>query len=215
MPKTTRNNGVKSTALQREQDRVLAAEMALQGKTNAEIAKALEVGRQTADDIVNDVRERWRNLSMEFWHAHVLNELNKLDVIEQEALEAWQQSKRALVAIDQDGNSEVVDVPGDAKYLDVLMRVMENRAKRLRLYDFDPRSKRDSEIAGEAEVILKLEQGSYADTANAIAAAINGEASVSRANSASEQGRTMERGTAANEHPNTALTSLPRALRAI
>lgn len=201
-------------AIVREQDMVLVAKLALEGLTTREIATELDVSQATVVELIAQVKARWQTVSVEYWHAWVMTELAKLQQVEDEAWEAWHASKKAVQVVDQEGNSGWVDVPGDPRYLDAITRVMENRAKRLKLYDFDPRTNRDSDTEA-ARTVLTLKPGSYADTATAIAAAINGEAYEPRATSPNEQRRTTRGSTDTDKHQYPAASNLPRALRAV
>lgn len=193
---------------------VIVAQRTLSGMKQREIAEELGVSQQYVAEMMGKIRQRWQTATLEFWHMHVANELNKLQDIEDAAWEAFEQSKKAVQCIDQDGNSEWVDVPGDPRYLDIVHRTMDSRAKRLRLYDFDPRTQRDAGTEA-ARTILQIEPGAYADTASAIANAINGEDSAPRATSASNKRRATRGSEATNEHQYPAPSSLPRALRAV
>lgn len=213
--KNGNRRGKATRGLAKEQDLLVVAQALLDGKSQAEIALELGTSRDNVSHMVDTIRNRWREVRTEFYHGYVLQELQKLNQMEQEALEAWEFSKSQVQAVDENGTSAVYDVAGDPKFLELVLRIMDNRAKRLRLYDFDPRKANGSQEQAAIH-ILELGQGDYASAISAIADKIDrANGHETKAGATTEPERITRGSKATNQHRPAATSNLPGALRAI
>lgn len=119
----------------------------------SEIAKQLGISHNKVASYIDAIREEWGILTSSTFKEFQAQELIKLEQIEREAWIAWENSKRkhiktrktytrsrsdsdevVVVLSDSSLNldSEIIEEtedPGDAKYLDVVMKAMAHRAK--------------------------------------------------------------------------------------
>lgn len=92
----------KRTKGEREADQEVIARLYLAGKTQLEIADAVNAGRPEAKHIgprqisesLKGIREAWLDRACEDYDSHVARELARIDQLEREAWEAWERSKR-------------------------------------------------------------------------------------------------------------------------
>lgn len=84
-PNAPRNSSPKAKAV-REQRRIEAAKLMVQGLTRREIAERLGVGLATAHEDCRRVIEHWRGRAAAHYDAHVSATLLKLDVLERELM---------------------------------------------------------------------------------------------------------------------------------
>lgn len=82
------------TEFQILQDRVNIAKWYLQGKTQNEIALKIGVTRQQISYDLKKIMEEWKQERLKDFEERLLAELCKLDLIESEAWEAWEKSKK-------------------------------------------------------------------------------------------------------------------------
>lgn len=82
------------TKVQREKDLQQIAEMYLSGRTQADIAHALNVTQQTISNDLKTLQERWLASSVRDFNELRAEQLAKIDRLEAEYWSAWERSKR-------------------------------------------------------------------------------------------------------------------------
>lgn len=129
---------------QKEHDLELTARMYLQGATQAAIAKHLGVTQQTVSNDLKEIRARWRESSIRDFDAIKEQELAKIDLVESQYWEQWEQSKKTKITTrNEDGMTEKGSILkevtiaeekcGDPRYLDGVMKCIERRCALLGL----------------------------------------------------------------------------------
>lgn len=149
----------KRTKHQREMDYVLENQLHLQGYRNWEIAEHISKVRpysitnaQVGQDL-KLVRQRWQERTTIKLDEHKLKELERLDMLERENWDQFDNSKR----LDREGRP----LPGDPQFLQAIERIVELRMKLLGL-----EAPKQTHISGTIEanvsarvaVLAKLEQ---------------------------------------------------------
>ncbi len=122
---TPLSHGKKRTAAQRAADLLFIETYAIKGKTQVEIAALLAEVRpyrisraQVAYDI-DELKRRWIEAGVESFSLAKARALKKLDAVESEAWESWEQSK--------------TDGPGNPTFAKVVLEVHDRRVKLLGL----------------------------------------------------------------------------------
>lgn len=151
-----KRTGGKRTAEQREADMRFCTDLFVRGYAYREIANKLNEHnlkngmRYTLScvSIHNDIKQvlaEWKKENMDAIGDHVALELKKLDMIEVELWEAWERSKGGKRKTRITGGSlqggsvrggelesrQLEDSNGDPRYIDLLLKVQERRAKLL------------------------------------------------------------------------------------
>lgn len=157
-----KRNSVGRSEDEKRHDRTLAMMLHLQDFTYKEIAAIIE--RETGRSIsfrqvghdINWVRDQWKEERLDNYQEYIHEELARLDSMEMELWNSWRESKRDIVkerveqviadaVKDNDGKfdaemitSKVITTteasPGDTKYLDLILKVQQERRKLLGLY---------------------------------------------------------------------------------
>jgi len=104
--------------MQIEEDLVTVSEMAVRGCTYNEIMAKVSISRTQLKRDLNKIRERWRERQTDNMDVVVGRELEKLDLIERKAFEAYEKSESS-------------SSPGDPQYLMLVLKCMERRARLL------------------------------------------------------------------------------------
>ena len=151
-----KRTGGKRTVEQREADKRFCADLFVKGYTYRQIAEILNTHNEkngltykltykTIFCDINQVLVEWKKERFETVDNYIHLELKKLDKIEVELWEAWEKSKsgkRKTKIIGGDikngsisggvlDNRMLEDTNGNPKYLDLLLKVQERRAKLL------------------------------------------------------------------------------------
>src|SRR5262249_41025829 len=86
--------GAKRTSIQRQHDRTVIARLYLEGKTQAEIGEQIGVSQQQVAYDLKKIKAEWRE-QRTFDYTQIQNkQLAKIDLIEQEAWEAFRRSQQ-------------------------------------------------------------------------------------------------------------------------
>jgi hypothetical protein len=122
------------TEFQILQDRVNIAKWYLQGKTQNEIALKIGVTRQQISYDLKKIMEEWKQERLKDFEERLLAELCKLDLIEAEAWEAWEKSKKDSEKLienqTKDGVFTSFTIEGQnahKPYLDMIFKCVEKR----------------------------------------------------------------------------------------
>lgn len=124
-----------------DQRRGKVAELYVRGHSINAIAEAVGVSKHTVIRDMREVRAQWREQYADTFQRYTLEQIRKIDAVEQEAWEAWQASKQDAVTISRkepsDGDIETTTTvkgqTGDPRYLEAILRAIERRSKLLGL----------------------------------------------------------------------------------
>lgn len=191
MRPTSRNNPThKRTPFEREMDYVDIARLYLRGWPTAQIVEWIGHNRpytlhlETVQGALRELRRRWREEYVELIDEAKAIELQRLDRIEQEAWDAWENSKKKRNEIERfktsdkwsgKGNANkptytrerikhvIIERDPNAKYLEVIMWCIDKRVEILGLNApkrVDINWRKEAEAAGvnPEEVISELER---------------------------------------------------------
>lgn len=135
---------------QRDIDITRIAPLYLQGKNYREIAEALGLSiKQVAVDITT-IKEDWRKTYIEDFNEYRKRELLKVDLIEAEAWEAWERSKKGRTSkvksaedsqqfgSRRSATEEHSESHGDVQYLQIVHTCVNTRARLLGIYGAAP-----------------------------------------------------------------------------
>lgn len=117
--------------------RELVARLYLQGRTQRSIAIELGISQSSVGLDLKRVRERWRAEAADKYETWLLEQLAKLDAIEQEAWAGWERSQQNSVTITngpKGATTSTRNQAGDPRFLDMALSVIERRC---RLLGFD------------------------------------------------------------------------------
>jgi predicted transcriptional regulator len=127
----TRQQGPRLGALER---RMKAAELYIQGWTQHAMAAHFGVTQATISEDLHYVRRQWRASAVRNFDEARDLELKKIDRVEREAWDAWDRSQKpvqsAVVTDDagrQRSTKSLRNQHGDAKYLDVVLKCVQQR----------------------------------------------------------------------------------------
>lgn len=186
------------------------ADLALRGYSPHQIAQATGLTAKQVGQDLNVIRQAWRNERRNKASEWMGEELAKLALIEREAWESWEDSKQELIALTpQPGDTgeeqyQLVKKPGDPRYLDMVLKCITDRGKRLGLYAPEKHLWKDGN--NDSGGILEIPDGAdYATTLAAIETAIR---TVSAVETTEDEGRTMELLTSANWSEDSETESL-------
>ena len=151
-----KRTGGKRTVEQREADKRFCADLFVKGYTYRDIAKKLnehnlenglsyEVTYKTVFMDINQVLIEWKKERFDEIDKYIQLELKKLDKMEVELWDAWDKSKsgkrktkivggeikNGAISGGSLDNRQLEDTNGDPRYLDLLLKVQERRAKLL------------------------------------------------------------------------------------
>lgn len=168
-------SGPKGAAkLRKEHRKAVVAEMYVTGKTFFDIGQKLGVSKVTIHKDMLENRQEWREARLNCTEQWTDEQLVKLDRLEAAAWDGWERShgvhqKTTVETIQSDGDEDdgirqkhtVVDNPiaGDARFLDVILRVIQRRCAILgidapeKIEDVTPRRPVLVEIETQEEAI--------------------------------------------------------------
>lgn len=142
---------------QRDVDISRIAPLYIQGKNYREIAEILGLSiKQVAVDITS-IKEDWRKTYIEDFNEYRKRELLKIDLLEAEAWEAWEKSKKgrtSKVKTAEDSQQfgsrrsateEHSESHGDVQYLQIVHTCVNTRARLLGMYGAAPINNSESE----------------------------------------------------------------------
>lgn len=183
----------KRTLEQRERDLVSIAEWYCKGEAQALIAVKLQLSQQQISYDLVEIRKRWRASALVNYDEAMGKELARLDMVESQAWNAWDASKRTVrktrtktmpviqaESAGDDGpfTAQLVQTAeftemleesvGDPRYLAVILQCIEKRGNILGLNN--PK-KQAGDLLGEnaKEHIIRLEQGNEQNARSIIA----------------------------------------------
>jgi hypothetical protein len=150
----------KRSKAQRENDLALIAELSLQGWTIRKIGEYLELHPSVIHRDLDEIKSRWKAESIESHQLYVSKELHRFSILESELWDGWQHSKQPKqLTLEEQMNSAVGDAgkvktqtrtesrPGDPRYLEAVLKVIEQRSRLLDLYPKD--SKANQQLGAE------------------------------------------------------------------
>lgn len=111
----------KRTPFERERDLELTTKLYIRGKTQQEIADRVGVSREQIAYDIADIKKRWRESEIQDFNEAVVEQLRRLDELEQAHWAAWERSFESSKS-------------GEPAYLSGAIRCGEQRAKILGLY---------------------------------------------------------------------------------
>lgn len=156
-----------------EYDNLIVAELKVKGYKDAEIAALTGLSAVTVSKKWSSILAHWRKKRLQLVDTYENQELFKLDQLESEYWQSFRQSKKGVELVDvsdsaQNGGQKyvLIETPGDARYLDGVLKVMQDRAKRLGLYDAE---RKLGALADAATRIITLPEGASAADIAAIA----------------------------------------------
>ena len=157
---------IRRTKQEIEQDREQVKELILKNKTPQEIALETGIPLSLVISDINVISKRWQGTKVDSDVAKAA-QLEKLNLMERELWAAWESSriqarKSTLTATTSKGirTEETIDEnPGDMKYMELIMKIIQERNKMLGLYEAVKTSaevtvKRDN--AAVREEVLKI-----------------------------------------------------------
>lgn len=118
----------KRSKAKRENDLVQIADLHFKGKTQAEIAAALELTQQQISYDLGDLRKRWRAASAKIVDVAFAETLARIDGLEREYRQAWNRSRQEREHIKR------MQRNGNPAFLAGVMSCIEQRCKLLGLY---------------------------------------------------------------------------------
>jgi predicted transcriptional regulator len=145
------NPTYKRTKIQKEKDQVLIAEKTLKGFSQAMIAAELGITQQQVSKDLMKIRTQWKMEQTQHVDDIINKELQKCDLIEREAWQAWDRSceearRRIVKAIGKTSDKNKEEKPstieqttqteqrdGDPQHLHTVLQSMSRRAKLLGL----------------------------------------------------------------------------------
>ena len=132
------------TPAQKERDLAFIAKSYLQGRSARQIVNAInEMAKEENSDytisystVTKDIcylNAQWAREQIESIEKRITRENKKIDLIEKEAWEAWEKSKKAIVKIIDPENPNEIDEDyigsGNSKFLDILIKANKRRAE--------------------------------------------------------------------------------------
>lgn len=119
--------------LQIDKRRMQVAELALKGCRQIEIAERLGVAQATVSSDLKQLRLQWQAAAAANTARSIARQLDKLDLIEREAWDAWERSKQPshVTVVERSAENEPVKMrqtlkhqTGDARYLDQVQKCL-------------------------------------------------------------------------------------------
>ncbi len=134
------NSRLKALLQRREQ----VAELFLSGRTMRQIAQELGIALGTVHNDMQVIEKQWMKRTNDSYNRYVSRIISKLDLIEKQAYEAFEESQGETVVATNRGRSksgsrefikqEVRKVsPGDPRYLEVIAKCIDHRIRVLGL----------------------------------------------------------------------------------
>jgi Putative ATPase subunit of terminase (gpP-like) len=110
------------------------AQLYLQNWTQAQIADQLGVRQPTISDDLKQIRQQWRESGVRDFNEAREQELQKIDLLEREAWDAWQRSKKPTQSATVDGEGvgsrtrkTMRNQVGDPRFLDQVNKCIAQR----------------------------------------------------------------------------------------
>jgi Putative ATPase subunit of terminase (gpP-like) len=110
------------------------AQLYLQNWTQAQIADQLGVRQPTISEDLKQIREQWRESGVRDFNEAREQELQKIDLLEREAWDAWQRSKKPMQSATVDGEGTrsrtkktMRNQVGDPRFLDQVNKCIAQR----------------------------------------------------------------------------------------
>ena len=138
----------KRTAIQRERDRSTISELYLRGWTQLKIAEFLELSQSQVSRELSKIKARWQAEATQNYGLLIAEQLHRLSMLESESWQAWERSqvtkeqslseKMAEAASGGDAKTKIQRRTetriGDPKFLETLIKCLQERSKLLDLY---------------------------------------------------------------------------------
>ncbi len=138
----------KRSKIQRERDRATISQLYLRGWSQAKIGECLELNQSQISRELSKVKAAWKAEAVRDYDLHVDEQLRRLGMIESESWQAWERSqapkeqslseKMAEVVSGGDSKTKVQRRTetrnGDPKFLETLIRCLQERSRLLNLY---------------------------------------------------------------------------------
>lgn len=125
---TRKNHKKLLRGIELEDRRTQVARLYTQGYSQWEIARQFGVSQAIISIDISTIREQWQKATLRDTEVKVKEELAKIELTEREAWAAWEFSRWRVI------KGRKVELPGDSKWLDVLVKCRTERAKLLGLY---------------------------------------------------------------------------------
>lgn len=161
----------KRSSIQRQRDRTTIAELYLKGWSQVRIAEYLELNQSNISRELKKIKSIWKAEAVRDYDLHVAEELRRLSMVESEYWEGWQRSQTAKEQTLQEKLTEVAvgadskvkaqkrteSRVGDPRFLEGLLKCVEQRAKLLDLYPKENTASSQIQISeGQLSVIGQL-----------------------------------------------------------
>jgi predicted transcriptional regulator len=137
----------KRSKIQRERDRVTISELYLKGWSQSRIGEFLEIDQSSVSRELKKIKAAWKEESVRDYDLHVQEQLHRLSAVESEYWAGWERSQVAREQTLTEKLTEAVEGGsrvkaqkrsetrvGDPKFLEGLLKCIEQRAKLLDLY---------------------------------------------------------------------------------
>jgi len=121
---------------QLDERREQVARLYLKGYTQRWIANELGISQSSVSADLKRIREQWRIEAAHKYEAWLMEQLAKLDAIEQEAWAGWERSQQNAVTITngpKGATTSTRNQAGDPRFLDMALSVIERRCRLLGL----------------------------------------------------------------------------------
>lgn len=151
----------------REERQVIYARLKSDGLSNAKIAEEMGITYQAVRELERQVRGLLRRSTVKNYAQYISGELDRLEMLEEEALGGWALSKESTI-IDEDGKTVAFESPGNPKFLEIALKVIETRAK---LFIAMKKELPAGDLENAAAILQIPEGANYAETLSAITAA--------------------------------------------
>lgn len=138
----------KRSKIQRERDRATIAELYLKGWSQSRIGEYLELDQSNVSRELKKIKANWKAESTRDYDLYVQEEVRRLSIIEAEYWDGWQRSQTSKEQTLQEKLTEVAEGSdskvkaqkrtesrvGDPRFLEGLLKCVDQRAKLLDLY---------------------------------------------------------------------------------
>src|SRR6185312_3650090 len=130
----------KKQRLQIDERRLKVSELILKSHSQAEIARQLGVTQATVSNDIKKIREMWKDSTIRNFELCASMVLQRLDLIQREAWEAWERSKKPAQSavilgegVSQPTRKTLRNQNGDPRYFMIILRCEEARRALLAL----------------------------------------------------------------------------------
>lgn len=147
--------------LEASKHRPLIAALYLKGFTQAAIGEQLGISHATVSRDLKLIQEHWRQSAISDMNDAKQRELEKIDVLEYEAWQAWLRSQADAVSKTTFGNSEKPNIKssrnqyGDPRFLAIVDKCIERRCK---ILGIEAPVKTDNHLDGELTIRVIREE---------------------------------------------------------